>query len=376
MAKRRGHGERSIYQRKDGRWAASLELGWVDGRRKRKTVYGKTRREVSTRLDEARRADAEGRPLPGDRQTLGSFLDWWIRDHVPGRVGARTLPSYAQKVKHIKRLLGHVPLLKLTSTQIESAFNQLVAEGHSPGGVRAIRAVFRTAIREAERKGMVSRNVVALADGPKVRRRDKDPFTVNEVHAIRSKMEADRLMPLFFVGLALGLREGEAFGLRWDDVDLDQGTLVVSKQIQRVAGGYEFVDLKTEASRATLELTPGQVAMLKAHRRRLVKERMLAGSEWEDLNLVFPTPRGTPLDASNVRRYFHRICDQAQVRRRRIHDWRVTAASWLADLGVHPDTAKQVTRHAQASTLMEFYTKASSDSRKKAIEDLDRLFNG
>ncbi len=148
-------------------------------------------------------------------------MDWWIADHVPGRVGARTLPSYAQKVSHITRLLGHVPLTKLTSTQVETAFNQLVREGHSPGGVRAIRAVFRTAMRQAERKGMVARNVVTLADGPKVRRRDKDPLTVDEVKAIRSKMNDDRLMPLFFVGFALGLREHEAFGLRWADVDLE-----------------------------------------------------------------------------------------------------------------------------------------------------------
>jgi Phage integrase family. len=134
--------------------------------------------------------------------------------------------------------------------------------------------------------------------------------------------------------------------------------------------------LKTESSRAPLELTTGQVTLLKAHRRRLVKERMVAGSEWVDLDLVFPTARGTPLDASNVRRHFHDICDEAKVRRRRIHDWRVTAASWLADLGIHPDTAKQVTRHAQSSTLMDYYTQSSSDSRRRAIEALDQLFNG
>ena len=373
---RRGHGEGSIYRRQDGRWAGSVELGWVDGKRARKTVYAKTRREAAAKLDDARRAAAEGHPPAGDRQTVGTFMDWWITDHVPGRVGGRTLPSYAQKVLHVKRLLGHVPLTKLTSTQVETAFNQLVREGHSPGGVRAIRAVFRTAMREAERKDLVRRNVVALADGPKVRRRDKDPLSVAEVKAIRLKMKDDRLMPLFFVGLALGLREGEAFGLRWADVDLDQGRLVVDKQIQRVKGGYEFADLKTQASKAPLELTSAQVELLKAHRRRLVKERMLAGSEWVDLDLVFPTVRGTPLDPSNVRRHFHDICDEAKVPRRRIHDWRVTAASWLADLNIHPDTAKQVTRHAQSSTLMEFYTQSSSEARKKAIEALDGLFNG
>ena len=84
----------------------------------------------------------------------------------------------------------------------------------------------------------------------------------------------------------------------------------------------------------------------------------------------------TPLDASNIRRHFHKACEQATLRPRRIHDWLVTAASWLADLNVHPDTAKQVTRHSQSSTLMEYYTSSSSESRRAALEALDDLFNG
>ena len=102
----------------------------------------------------------------------------------------------------------------------------------------------------------------------------------------------------------------------------------------------------------------------------------MAGSAWTDYDLVFPTPLGTPLDASNVRKYFREVCDTAGVRPRRIHDWRVTAASWLADLNIHPDTARRVTRHSQSSTIMEYYTKSSSEPRRVAIEALDQLFNG
>ena len=109
---------------------------------------------------------------------------------------------------------------------------------------------------------------------------------------------------------------------------------------------------------------------------RTATRRRVAGSAWIDHDLVFPTPLGTPLDASNVRKYFREVCDTAGVRPRRIHDWRVTAASWWADLNVHPDTAKRVTRHSQSSTFMEYYTKSSSESRRAAIEALDQLFDG
>jgi integrase len=353
-----------------------MDLGWSNGKRDRKYVYARSRRAAVDKLDEAKRLAAEGLPL-SERNTVASFLEWWINDHVPGRVATRTLPSYRQKVVHIVRILGHVRLNRLTSTQVESAFNQLLREGHSPGGVRAIRAVFRTAMREADRKGLVARNVVAFADGPRIVKRDKDPLTIEEVRAIREQMTDDRLMPLFFVGLALGLREGEAFGVRWSDVDLDKAVLILNKQIQRVPHeGFVFDELKTKASKAPLELTSGQVAMLREHRRRLMKERLVAGSEWTELDLVFPTERGGPLDSSGVRRHFHRVCAKAGVRPRRIHDWRVTAASWLADLNVHADTAKQVLRHSQSSTTMEYYTRSSSESRRAAIQALDQLFNG
>ncbi len=230
---------------------------------------------------------------------------------------------------------------------------------------------------EADKKDIVVKNIVALADGPKVKKRDRDPLTVDEVKAVRAQMDGNLLMPLFFVGLALGLREGEAFGLRWSDLDLDKRMLVVSKQIQRVkGGGFTFDDPKTEASKAALEIPPGQVAMLREHRRALAKERLVAGSAWTDHDLVFPSPVGTPLDASNVRRHFRDVCAKAKVRPRRIHDWRVTAASWLADLNIHPDTARRVTRHSQSSTIMEYYTKSSSEPRRLAIEALDELFNG
>src|SRR5207237_7201831 len=132
------------------------------------------------------------------------------------------------------------------------------------------------------------------------------------------------------------------------DLDLELGVLTVNKQIQRLrGGGFTFDDPKTSASKGSLELTPGQVRMLSEHRQRLAKERLLAGSEWTDLDLVFPAPLGTPLDSSNLRRHFHAICDKAGVPRRRVHDWRVTAASFLADLNVHPDTMKQVMRHSE-----------------------------
>jgi integrase len=120
-------------------------------------------------------------------------------------------------------------------------------------------------MRQAEKKGLVVRNVAALADGPRVEEREQDPFTRHEILAIRARMEDDRLKTLFFVGLAKGLREGEAFGLRWSDLDLETGWLSVRQQVQRVPRGFEFVEPKTKSSKDRVELSLNQIQMLKEH---------------------------------------------------------------------------------------------------------------
>jgi integrase len=273
-----------------------VEVPGGAGKRPRRYVYGRTRAEVQKKVDQARRAIESGIPVPDERLTVGKFLDWWITQHVPTKVRTRTLPTYEQKVRHVTRLLGRVRLTRLTPAQVEAACNQLLKEGHNEGGVMAIKRVFNIAMNKALKEGYVARNVVALADGLKVEDREKDPFSVDEVQAIRAEMEGDRLMPLFFVALALGLREGEAFGVRWSDVDLDRGLLHVRQQVQpKRGGGFEFVEPKTKASKSTLELTKGQIQMLRRHRRDLAEERLAAGSEWDDYDLVFPSERGTRL---------------------------------------------------------------------------------
>ena len=161
-------------------------------------------------------------------------------------------------------------------------------------------------------KDMVVKNVRPrrLADGPKVGKRDKGiPSRSMRFKAVRARMEGNRLMPsLFFVGLALGLREGEAFGLRWSDVDLDKGILVVSKQIQRVkGGGFVFDDPKTEASKAPLEPRSGSGRDVEGAPAACAWRRngSVAGTRGLIMISSFVAV-GTPLDASNVRKVLPR----------------------------------------------------------------------
>jgi hypothetical protein len=166
---KRGNSEGSLYRRKDGRWTASVDLGQADGRRRRKSFYGRTRQEVAHKLQAAQRAVADGLPLVGQRQTTGDFLEVWLRDSVARKVRPKTLQRYQQIVKlHLTPRLGRIPLAKLTPAHVERMINEAIANGASPRSACHHRAVLRAALGVAMRWGLLGRNVAALAGPPHV----------------------------------------------------------------------------------------------------------------------------------------------------------------------------------------------------------------
>jgi hypothetical protein len=114
MAKR-GNREGSIYRRKDGRWAATVSLGWRDGRRNQKTLYGKPRQEVQDKLADALQTIRHGLPMPEDRLTLGGYLTRWLEDPAKTTLRPRTYRSYEEIIVERQRKWDTFGL-KLTET--------------------------------------------------------------------------------------------------------------------------------------------------------------------------------------------------------------------------------------------------------------------
>ncbi len=122
MAKRRGANDGSIYQRPDGRWVATVETGYVDGKRRRKYLYGNTRQEVQKKLRKAQTDIEQELPLPDDRLPVGAFLDAWLEQAVLPKVRASTYRSYEELVRlHIKSELGQIRLAKLTARMVQTS---------------------------------------------------------------------------------------------------------------------------------------------------------------------------------------------------------------------------------------------------------------
>ncbi len=180
----------------------------------------------------------------------------------------------------------------------------------------------------------------------------------------------NRLEALYVLALATGLRQGELLGLRWDDVDIEQGGLTVRYQLQRIPGvGLRLRELKTEQSRRTLTLPVAARDALRRHRARQRQERLWAGSRWQDTSFIFTTPIGTPLDADNLRREYVALRDAAEMPPVRFHDLRHTFTSLLQGRGGKLLDISRVLGHSQVSTTTNTYAHLFTE-RYAEIADL------
>ena len=373
--KHRGPGEGSIFQRKDGRWTAFMK---VEKTSKRKYYYGKTRAEVRDKLTAALADQQEGKPPLPEKQTLGQYLESWLRESAQPRVRPRTFESYSQIVRvHIlSDNIAKKVLAKLQPQEVQAFLNAKHASGLSARTVQYIHAIIRTSLNTALRWGLLHRNVATLADPPRVKRQEIEPLTPEQAKVFLDAVREDRLSALYTVALTMGLRQGEALGLRWADVDLAAGTLRISVALSQVNGKLQLVEPKTERSRRTLHLPDVVAASLRQHRVRQVEERLAAGERWQDSGLVFTSTIGTALDPDNVTHRFQKALLAAGLPRIRFHDLRHSCASLLLAQGAELRTIMEVLGHSQISLTANTYAHVMPVLKKDAANKMDALFGG
>jgi integrase len=311
MAKqRRGRGEGAIYQRSDnGLWVTSIDLGIVKGKRKRRYIYGKTKREVQDKLKRAELEREKGFNIAPDRRSVAEFLNLWL-DAVQTQVRAATFRSYEQTVRnYLIPQLGQHPLAKLAPEHVQAMISALLEQGGANGKlstktVRYAKTVLGIALEQAVQWGRVPRNVARLVDGPKVERYKIKPLTPEQAKMVLMAVRGHRLEVLYRLALSLGLRKGEVLGLHWSDIDFTNETITIRCSVQRLNGKLVLADPKTEASIRTLALPAVLVAALKAHQRLQDEERQAMQDVWQEHQLVFPSTVGTPMEPRNLSRQF------------------------------------------------------------------------
>jgi integrase len=375
---RRGHNEGSIFQRQDGRWVATVNLGYEGGKRARKSFYGRTRGDVKDALAKALRDHQLGLPVARDeRVTMAAFLERWLRDSAAPSTRARTLQGYTVIVRrHLEPTIGRIPLVKLGPAQVQAMLNAKTAAGLSPQSVRNIHAVLRRALNQATRWGLIPRNPATLVDTPRHVAYEAPTITPEQARAILAAMQGDRMEALVTLTLATGLRQGEALALRWSDLDLDSGSLTVRRTLQRVAGEPLWAEPKTPRSRRTVAIPASIVGVLRAHRKGQAQEQLWAGSRWHEQGLVFTSSIGTPMTGGDVTKRFQALLAAAGLPRIRFHDLRHGCASLLLAQGVHPRVVMEQLGHSTIALTMNVYSHVIPAAARDAADRMDAMLGG
>lgn len=376
-ARKRGQGEGSIYKRKDGRWAGVINLGYQDGKLKRKTFYGETREEVRGKLVAALSDQQKGLPVITERQTVAEFLEKWLADVSRPSVRPKTYRFYCDHIRlHIKPALGKKQIEKLTPANVQHFVNDKLQSGLSPQTIRHIIATLRAALSIAVRWQLVYRNVAALVTLPRIQKQEMKIFTPEQAKAFLESVKGHRLEALFIMALTLGLRRGELLGLHWSDVDFDAATLRVNYGLQRFDGKLHLVEPKTEKSRRVLPLPALLIDALRVHRTRQLEERLALGSNWQESGFVFASTIGRPLEPRNLNRTFDALLKNAKLPKIRFHDMRHSCATMLLSQGVPQRTLMEILGHSQISLTMNTYSHVLPEMTRAAIGLMDSVLGG
>jgi integrase len=373
--KRRGKGEGTIYQRPDGSWCAIVNHGVVDGKRRRTSLYGKTRKEVVAKLRKLQLETHQGLVADGPKQTVAQYLEAWLTQVVTVRNKPRTLRSYQDMVRlHLSPHLGRHSLDKLATSHVQVMLNKLPDAKLSPRSVQYAKGVLCRALNVAVKWGLVPRNVATHAEAPSGSSRAITPLSEAQARKLLDAVKGHRLEALYRIALSLGLRRGEVVGLLWEDVDLDAATLRISGALQRVNGKLVRTTPKTAASAATLPLPEVLVRLLRQHKERQELERQNT-KDWQEHGYVFPSERGTPLEPRNLNRHFKAALKRAGLPATiRVHDLRHSCATLLIAQGVHPRVVMEILRHSQISVTMNTYAHVIPDQQRDATAKIAGLF--
>ena len=394
MADRKPNRRSSIYLSHDGWWHGWVTVGTKDdGSPDRRHRKGRTEAEVTRKVQELERQRDTGRlPKAGASLTVARWLETWLTTVAARRVRRSTLDStYAPKVRNrIIPGLGRHRLDRLTPEHLERFYSKLDAEGLAPATVLQIHRILSRALKVAVQRGYIARNVATLVDAPSAQPREVQPLTLDEAQRTIRLAAGQRNGTRWSVALALGLRQGEALGLRWQYVNFESATLTVRWQLQRLTwqhgcadphacgihrhdgncpadcvaharacpqrtgGGLVLTELKTAKSRRTIALPAALVQALKAHRAAQLAERMAAGSRWHDGDFVWCQANGRPIGAHADWDDWKALLKTARVRDARLHDARHTAATLLLAQGVDQRVVMEILGHSQISMTTRY----------------------
>jgi integrase len=422
------NGTSSIYEGKNGRWHGRVTMGVRDdGKPDRRHVERKTRAEVTRAVRELEKQRDSGRVRKAGRAwTVEQWLTHWLDNIAAHSVRYKTLVGYRTDVtRHLVPGLGAHRIDKLEPEHVEKLYGRMIRSGLAAGTVHHAHRTLRASLSEAVKRKHVALNVAMVAKPPRLDDEEIEPLTIEEARRLLAVASKQRNAARWAVALTLGLRQGEALGLRWPLVDLTARKLRVRHGLQRrtwqhgcgdphqcgtryhkttpcktgcrrhklacptpcptdctaharwcpqrQGGGLVLDDVKSKAGRRTIALPAPLLDLLCAHHEIQAQERITAGSLWEDHEFVFTQPNGRPIDPKADQQAWKDLLEEAGVREARLHDARHTAATMLLVLNVGTRAVMDMMGWS-SSSMAARYQHVTNDLRHDIANSLGGLF--
>ena len=367
---KRANGRGSIYQitKSNGRkvWKAAI-----------KDIKGKLRTKNFTKLSEAedwvadqRRARdlGENTYATNPKMTVAEFLVGWANTQY-GPDQDSTQRSYQSVIRnHIAPAIGKIKASELTAKTVENLFRDMHANGFGAGTIRITRAALSAAYNDAVRLGDLVRNPVRNAKMPSVTPNTTKPLPRADWEKLYLEATKNpRMHARIEIAGMIGLRPGEALGLKWSDLNVEESTLHIERQVQRTKGqGLVLKSVKQKTAR-TLKISRTTVQILLTHKRH----QTLNKAKWaKDNDLIFPNTLGKLGDEKSDRLAFKNLLRAAGVANFQLYQLRKTAFTNMAS---HTDlkTLMEFSGHTQVSTVMKSYVHTTTESMAAAIQKLE-----
>lgn len=348
-----------MYQREsDGRWVGVVDLGWVGGKRVRKTVTAPTLRELRPKFKRLQQQIDSG-VLP-DEASVEQWMTHWLDTIAAKEVRPSTLRTYrGYTTGWIIPHLGNRRLDKLRPEHIRALHQAMEDAGRSDATRRQVHAILQRALKVAEREDRLLSNPATKVQAPKVGTGTHGWLELAEAHKVLGVLDSPGVEgSRWVVALLAGLRQGEALGLTWENVDLEDRVIYVRQAAQRIP--RKGIVLGPPKSKTAIRAVPMVMPVYRALSAMPSREGFVWGGE-------------KPRDPRADWQAWVDLLALAGVDRKPLHAARATTASLLDEAGVSETTIKEIMGHAQVMTTQRHYLKSGATRHREAMAALDAL---
>jgi len=366
---RRGKNEGTIFRTPSGKWRVQISLG---GRRIGHTSA--SRGECNDWLRKMLDQIGQGMTFESRNLLLGDYLDEWIKAKK-NAVRANTGVQYERLIaRYIKPKIGSVKLKDLTLRVINRFYAEVVSNGAGVSHIRYCHRVLHAGLEEAVRAGMIARNPAHGATLPKSPYKEMQSLNEQQVQQFLAAASGSRFKVLYQLAVTTGMRYSELRGLSWADVDWMKGAISVRRQIRDIPKlGAAAGEPKTRSGIRMILLGESSLSVLREQRQRVELERSVAGANWKETDLIFPSKTGTPFVTITVHDDFAKVLQAANLPKIRFHDLRHTAASLMLNHGIPVLVVSKILGHSNTAITLSTYAHSNVDMQADAVRLMEDL---